>query len=191
MIPIPLIIKKEQEITAGKGVYSATTHSGSNRKTVFYADPQRPFRGAWYMTGGLIGMSNRQEIKVWLDRGYVNALMPVIDGTPIAPIDGSPPPAIVGKAEFDAEGRAWVGIRVGIDPSTGKMKNRTQASLTDDDLTIVIQNSPIISSQQGEFHFHPIACVPKEGSPFQISYFDYQWGVSKQGSVWRHFLIPA
>lgn len=171
----------------GGGLYSQST-PGS---LAIYAAKEPLFRGAWYVSGGIIGQGSKAMITVWIDRGYVNGLQPMIGKILMSGDAQSPPPAITVPAKFDAEGRAWVGILINIDPATGNLRNTTQAKLTENDLTISIQTTTIIPSANGSIFFHPIAVIRKNLSPIQIAYFDYQWGTVQQHGIWRHFLIPS
>jgi len=187
LYPIPITVK--QRPIAGKGLLSTS----ANGETILYTPPTGISRGAWFVTGGIMGAGTSAFLQVQVDRGYINGLIPVVGSNPV-PINGnsqSSPPSIYGQAKYDEEGRAWVGILITIDSATGSLKNSTQANLQASDMTITIQTSPYIASADGSAYFHPIAVIMKDGRLIQISYFDYQWGTFKQRAFWRHMIIPA
>jgi len=183
--PIPII--KKRKVTVGAGLYSQGSHDGES----IYTRPPKLFRGAWYVSGGIIGQGDAAKITVWVDRGYVNGLEPMIGKTVMSGGSQSSPPSVTVPAKFDSEGRAWVGILIQIDPSTGNLRHTTQATMTEKDLTIAVRTSAFLPSADGSSFFHPIAVIRQNSSPIQIAYFDYQWGTMQQHGIWRHFLIPA
>ncbi len=194
MIPFPIIITKKQTPIAGKNLLSQSI----NGETVLYTSGSNLLRGAWFMTGGIIGVGDSSYIQIQVARGYVNGLEPVIGklATPISGDSKNPAPLIKAKAEFDTEGRAWAGILITVDPSTGSLKHTTQKTLTEKDLTITVLTTPFVPTKDGSSYFHPIAVIRQDPdtkdplTPIQISYFDYQWGTFKQGAFWRHSMIP-
>lgn len=197
LIPIP--VEGQVHAQGGNGVFSRQVVDSQGRKsTAFYTLPRPPYSGAWFMRGGVATdvSSQKKTINLTVDRGYVNALEPIVKSQDVTgPISGDwpkiPIPTISAPAVFDTEGRAWVGILLTIDFKTGRMKNNTQAKITPDDLTIAIKDKPYISSGDGTTHFHPIGCILKDESPIQIAFFDYQWSCVLQHGIWRHYFIPA
>ena len=141
------------------------------------------FSGAWKVSAGT------KSVKV--ARGFVNALEPMIGDALLSEAE------IPYKATDFKDGRLWVGIKVTVDPATGKMKNSTQTTLTEKDLTVVVQNTPLSGDATGTTGFHPLALLLEKPTvrAVQIAYFDYQHSTAKKpegtGKGYRHFFHVA
>ena len=165
-------------ILPGRGIL-LTKHPGG---TIINARSAiKGFSGAWKVSAGT------KSVKV--ARGFVNALEPMVKNTLLSDAE------IPYKTSDFKDGRLWVGIKVSIDPATGKMKNSTQGTITEKDLTVVVQSSPLSGDSTGTIGFHPVAMLMEKPTirAVQIAYFDYQHSTAKkpEGAGYRHFFHVA
>ena len=166
-------------ILPGRGIL-LSKHPGG---TIINARSALGFSGAWKVSAGT------NSVKV--ARGFVNALEPMVKDKLLSAAEIPYKPA-----DFK-DGRLWVGIKVTVDPDTGKMKHSTQDTLTEKDLTVVVQGSPLSGDATGTVGFHPVAMLLEKPAlrAVQIAYFDYQHATSKKpagtGKGYRHFFFPA
>lgn len=154
----------------------------------------RAFNGSWQVRGGVVN----SEIRVTVDRGFVNGYEPIVNGVPIGGVkrDGKfvGQPTVRGSADYDKYGRVYVSLRVRVpvwkeaasdapgDWEDGKMVTPP----TEDDLTVVVTN--IRESRQQPIEqglwYQPLAVITHDGRLAQIAYFDYQHFTSpREGSL--------
>lgn len=188
MILVPLILKRgPSKVLAGSGLLSRTTGHGSRARTVLYATSGRKaFTGAWWVEGHDLGGG---AIEATVSKGFVNGLEPMApDGNLIS--EG----IVTGSMEQD---RAWMVVRVQIDPATGKMRSRKQSDVSADSLRVEIADAPVgTAGDKGEFGHTPLAMFQRKAGVlhiYQIAYFSYRHSVKRRNllSSWRHFFHVA
>jgi len=160
-------------ILPGKGILLTRSPQGTvinSRQAI------KGFTGAWAVTAGT------NSLKV--ARGFVNAVEPLVGGFKISDSNAEIP-----FKDF-VDGRLWVGIKVKVDPETGRMKEK---DATERDITVVVQGSP--KSTDALIGFHPIALLTQKPvlRVHQIAFFDYQHSTARKptGKGFRHFFHVA
>lgn len=162
-------------ILPGKGILLTRTPQGTvinSRQAI------KGFSGAWSVSAGT------NSLKV--ARGFVNAVEPLVGNKKLSAAE------IKFRESDFVDGRLWVGIKVRVDPETGKMREK---DATENDLTVVVQGSPKSGDHSGLIGFHPIALLTQKPvlTIHQIAFFDYQHSTAKapKGSGFRHFFHVA
>jgi hypothetical protein len=192
---LPILIKgKQPEAVAGNGLLSYAVVVNGEKKTVFYVRGNNSFRGAWWCEGGVA----TGWVTVTLGRGYVNGLEPVIAGKGGPKNISSPSAQLLAQWKPDGEGRMWVCVKVKVEEDTGKMKPVAQTNLQPEDLTVVVQDSPLSKDSTGLYGVVPVAMLKGDESiaeVFQLAYFDYQHSTARKpvgtGNGYRHYFHVA
>lgn len=137
-----------------------------------------------------------------IGEGYVNGLIPEIDGVPIIGSEGSPQPKLElsdGGEYFDETGRSFIGLKSTINPESGRIVERAADGTGEMGLTIVQRKSmPATDPDDDTIGYCRLAVLyrgEKATSGFgrlvRIGLFNYQHRTAKQGDKWRHFFDPA
>jgi hypothetical protein len=147
--------------------------------------PRSVFWGAFYCSGATV--SGLMTLQV--DRGYVNGLEPVTSKNELIGGTDIYQPFMQFQPSYDDLGRAYICIKMAIDPITGLMKAQTQKDVTPATLTIDVMQTFI--SSDPAVHYHPIAIDHKDHGFKQMTYHDYLHVSIKQYAVYRHFMIAS
>ena len=132
--------------------------------------------------------------------GYVNGLMPVLDGLPIVGTDKKAAPILKLRVdEFDGTGRSWLCLKATIDKESGRIIQPKEGEGGSPELTIVQRKSNSAGDTDDDaIGYHAIAVLFRGendrqglGDVHQIALHDYQHKTARQDGRWRHFFSPA
>lgn len=133
------------------------------------------FQGAWHVSWA-------EQNNLRITRGFVNALEPKIGELRI-----SEEKCFLTTGKLDPKKPKWVCLKVSVDEN-GKLKPGTQADVTEQDLTVTIEDTPRLT--RGKDGRHPLACLYQD-QIWQIAYFDYQHQTRVKDGIITHFFAPS
>jgi hypothetical protein len=159
----------------------------------------KAFNGSWQVRGGVVN----NEVRVTVDRGFVNGWEPIVDGVPIGGVgrDGKfvGQPTVRGQADYDKYGRVYVSLRVRVPVWKGSASEAPEdwedgkmvTPPAEDDLTVVVTKIRESREQPIELGlwYQPLAVITHDGRLGQIAYFDYQHFTSARSGSARNNAI--
>lgn len=194
MIAVPIYLRREPgKVMAGAGLLSRTAGNGRRRSTVIYAaSGRKSFQGAWWCEATMEG----DTITATVAQGFVNGLEPVAASGKL--VSEGTVQGVFGQDESgNAAEKAWVVVKVQVEPLFGKMLAKNQEGVSPDNLCVeILPDVRGDAGLSGIYGYAPLALLQKKAGVlhvYQIAYFSYRHNTARRNFVgtWRHFFHVA
>lgn len=125
--------------------------------------------------------------RVYVEKGYVNSLEPVLNGEPISGI--YPDGALSGQRPFLALNSGIQAVLLKITPNAAGNVDSSSAYLGKEEaLQLVMGDLAEAAVHDPERWIQPLALVSEGGRLAQLSSFNYAYKAVRRGGGWRHAL---
>ena len=142
---------------------------------------RRAYRTPWEVVVDVV------NARVYVEKGYVNSLEPILNGEPISGI--YPDGALSGQRPFLALNSGIQAVLLKITPNERGTVDSSAAYLaTEEALQVVMGDLEEAAIHDPEKWIQPLALVSEGGRLAQLSSFNYAYKAVKRKGSWRHTL---